>query len=53
MGMVFVPLAAIVALVGMIIAAKNAYWGGIGINVLAWVLALVGLFTSPALHFLV
>jgi len=48
-GMVFVPLAAIVALVGTIIAVKNAHWGGIGVNVLAWVLTLVGLFTSPAL----
>jgi len=48
-GMVFVPLAAIVTLVGTIIAAKNAHWGGIGVNVLAWVLTLVGLFTSPAL----
>jgi len=49
MGMVFVPLAAIVTLVGTIIAAKNTHWGGIGVNVLAWVLTLVGLFTSPAL----
>jgi len=28
---------------------KNTHWGGIGVNVLAWVLTLVGLFTSPAL----
>jgi len=48
-GMVFVPLAAIVALIGTIIAAKNAHWGGIGVNMLAWILTLVGLFTSPTL----
>jgi len=33
----------------MIIAVKNAHWGGVGVNVLAWVLTLVGLFLSPAL----
>jgi len=48
-GIVFVPLAAVTALVGMIIAVKNAHWGGVGVNVLAWVLTLVGLFLSPAL----
>jgi len=48
-GTAFVPLAAIVALVGTIIAAKNVHWGGIGVNVLAWVLTVVGLFTSPVL----
>jgi len=48
-GIVFVPLAAVMALVGTIIAAKNAHWGGAGVNVLAWVLTLVGLFASPAL----
>jgi len=48
-GFVFVPLAAIVALVGTIIAVKNVHWGGIGANTLAWVLTLVGFFTSPSL----
>lgn len=49
LGTVFVPLAAIVALVGTIIAVKNKNMRGIGVNVLAWVLVLIGLFTSPLL----
>ena len=49
LGIVFVPLAALVALFGTIIAVKNRNVGGIGVNVLAWVLVLVGLFTSPLL----
>ena len=49
LGIVFVPLAALVALFGTIIAVKNRNVGGIGVNVLAWVLVLVGLFTLSAL----
>jgi len=36
-------------LVGTIFAVKNTHWGGVGVNVLAWVLMLVGLLLSPAL----
>ncbi|MDY4280072.1 MAG: hypothetical protein SOX56_03145 [[Pasteurella] mairii] len=49
LGVVFVPLAAIVALIGTIIAVKNKNMPAIGINILAWILVLVGLFTSPIL----
>ena len=49
LGTVFVPIAAIVALIGTIIAVKNKNGPGIGVNVLAWVLTIVGLFTSPVL----
>jgi len=49
LGIIFVPIAAIVALIGTIIAIKNKNWAGIGVNVLAWVLTIVGLFTSPLL----
>lgn len=49
LGIVFIPLAAIVALIGSIIAVKNRHLAGIGVNVLAWLLTLVGLFTSPML----
>ncbi|MDP8098977.1 MULTISPECIES: hypothetical protein [Pasteurella] len=49
LGTVFVPLAAITALIGTIIAVKNKNFAGIGVNVLAWVLTLIGLFTSPIL----
>ena len=49
LGIVFVPLAAIVALIGTIIAVKGRNIAGIGVNVLAWVLVLVGFFTSPIL----
>ncbi len=48
-GVVFVPLAAIVALIGTIIAVKNKNMAGIGVNVLAWVLVVIGVMTSPML----
>lgn len=49
LGFVFVPLAAIVAVIGTIIAIKNKNSVGIGVNVLAWILIVVGLVTSPVL----
>lgn len=49
LGLIFVPLAAIVALIGTIVAVKNRNMAGIGVNVLAWVLVLIGFFTSPLL----
>ena len=48
-GTIFVPLAAIVAIFGTVIAVKNKNIKGIGVNILAWVLTLIGLFTSPLL----
>lgn len=49
LGIVFVPLAAVVALIGTIIAIKNKNIAGIGVNILAWVLVVIGLMTSPVL----
>jgi hypothetical protein len=49
LGTIFVPIAAIVALFGTVIAVKNNNKAGIGVNVLAWVLTIIGLFTSPVL----
>jgi hypothetical protein len=49
LGIVFVPLAIITAIVGTIIAVKNKNAGGIGVNILAWVLIAVGFATSPML----
>ena len=49
LGTIFVPIAAIVALIGSIIAIKNKNLAGIGVNLLAWVLTIIGLFTSPIL----
>ncbi len=49
LGTIFVPLAAVVGLFGTVIAIKNKNGAGIGINVLAWVLTIVGLATSPVL----
>lgn len=49
LGTIFVPLATITALIGTIIAVKNKNIKGIGVNILAWVLTLIGLFTSPIL----
>ena len=48
-GIIFVPLAALVAIFGTIIAIKNRNIAGIGVNVLAWVLIIVGLISSPLL----
>jgi hypothetical protein len=48
-GFVFVPLAGIVALIGSIKAVRARHLSGIGANALAWVLVLVGFFTSPVL----
>ncbi|WP_018234258.1 hypothetical protein [Thioalkalivibrio thiocyanodenitrificans] len=52
-GFIFVPLAAIVAIFGTIIAIKNMNIAGIGVNVLAWVLTILGLVTSPVLLFMI
>ncbi|QLB21182.1 hypothetical protein A6B43_06440 [Vespertiliibacter pulmonis] len=49
LGTIFVPLAVITTLIGTIIAVKNKNIKGIGINVLAWILSIIGLFTSPIL----
>ena len=49
LGLLFVPLAAIVALIGTILAVKHKNMKSIGVNVLAWVLVLIGIITSPAL----
>ena len=48
-GVIFVPLAMVVALFGTFIAVKNRNMAGIGVNVLAWVLILIGFMTSPVL----
>ncbi|MFZ7216522.1 hypothetical protein [Avibacterium avium] len=49
LGFIFVPLAFITVLIGTIIAVKNRNMAGIGVNILAWVLVLIGLMTSPVL----
>ena len=49
LGVVFVPLAALVALLGTVIAVKHKNMKSIGVNVLAWVLTLIGFVTSPML----
>ena len=48
-GILFVPLAAVVALIGTIVAVKNMNFGGIGVAVLAWILTIIGFATSPVL----
>lgn len=48
-GMIFVPLAFVVTILGTILAIINKNSAGIGINILAWVLTAIGLFTSPVL----
>ena len=48
-GIIFVPLAALVAIFGTVIAIKNRNIAGIGVNVLAWLLVIVGFISSPLL----
>ena len=48
-GIIFALLAAIVALVGTISAVKNQNTNAIWVNVLAWILIVVVLVTSPIL----
>ena len=48
-GVVFVPLAMIVALFGTFLAVKSKNTGAIGVNILAWVLVIIGVATSPLL----
>ncbi|OBW99956.1 hypothetical protein QV05_08675 [Gallibacterium genomosp. 1] len=49
LGMVFVPLAAIIAIIGTIFAIKSRNTKGICLNILVWVLVFIGLITSPML----
>ena len=49
-GFLFIPLAAITALCGLLIAIENKNSNGVWVNVLAWVLVLAGVFTSPLLY---
>jgi len=49
LGTVFVPLAIVTAIIGTIIAIKNKNNGGIGVNILAWILIIIGFVTSPML----
>ncbi|WP_456432229.1 hypothetical protein [Nitratifractor sp.] len=49
LGVVFIPIAVIVAVIGTIIAVKNRNMAGIGVNILAWILIIVGFVTSPVL----
>jgi hypothetical protein len=49
LGIVFVPLGFITAIIGTIGAVKSKDIGSIGVNVLGWVLVIIGFFTSPVL----
>ncbi len=48
-GVIFVPLAAIVAIISTILAIKSKNVGSIGLSIAAWILTAVGFFTSPVL----
>lgn len=49
LGTVFVPIAAVVTLIGTFNAVSHRNISGIGFNILAWVLVVVGVVTSPML----
>ena len=48
-GTIYVPIAFVVLIIGFAIAIKNKSIGGIGVNILALILTVIGLFTSPVL----
>jgi hypothetical protein len=49
LGIIFVPLGFIVAIIGTIGAVRSRDPASIGINLLGWVLVIIGFFTSPLL----
>ncbi len=49
LGMLFVPLATVCAGIGLYRSIRHKYMPAIGMSVLAFILTLVGLFTSPSL----
>lgn len=49
LGFIFVPLAAIMAIISTILAVANLSFRGIGVSILAWTLTIIGLITSPIL----
>lgn len=49
LGIIFIPLAFVTAAIGSFIAFKNKSLAGIGVNILAWILILIGIATSPML----
>lgn len=48
-GFIFIPLAVVTALFSTVLSVTNLSIRGIGVSLLAWALALIGLFTSPVL----
>jgi hypothetical protein len=48
-GIVFIPIALVLAIIGTILAAKGKDMTSIGVNALAWVLVFIGFMTSPML----
>ncbi|MEL0638241.1 MULTISPECIES: hypothetical protein [Marinomonas] len=49
LSVVFVPLAIIFAIFGTLAAILQMNGSGIGVNLLAWILVIAGIVTSPAL----
>jgi hypothetical protein len=48
-GVLFIPLAIVVASIGTFVAVINRNIGGIGVAALAWILTIAGFFLSPVL----
>lgn len=46
---VFIPLAAILAIFGLLSAILQMNISGIGLNLFAWLLVVIGIITSPVL----
>ena len=49
LGVVFVPLAAFIALLGSVMAIMHLNIAGMAMNALAWFLVIIGILTSPVL----
>ena len=48
-GIIFVPMAFVVAIFGTVSAFKNSNLTGVGISILAWLLNVIGFASSPFL----
>ena len=49
-GIVFIPIAFVLGIIGTIFSVKNKNKTGMGLSVLAWVLVIIGFLLSPVLR---
>ncbi len=50
LGIVFIPIAFILGILGTVFSVKSKNKTGIGLSILAWVLVIIGFLLSPVLR---